>query len=167
VLTSGGGRSGDGAQVGSLAQLLRESDVVTLHLPLTPDTHHLIGREELATMRRGAVLVNTARGGLVHTAALVDALERGHLGGAALDVLEDEGGVFYVDHSGAPVPHRHLGRLAALPNMIVTPHAAYFTARTLHETVEQTLANSLRFERNRTDAQTEDRDLVRGLLRGA
>ncbi len=87
------------AEYVSLPHLLAESDVVTLHLPLTADTHHVIGREQLATMKHGAFLVNTGRGALVDTDALVDALESGKLGGAALDVLEGEEGIFYVDRT--------------------------------------------------------------------
>lgn len=150
-----------------LDELLRASDVVTLHLPLDAATHHVIGPAQLATMKADAVLVNTGRGALVDTAALVTALEGGRLGGAALDVLEGEDGIFYSDHSSNPVDHEHLVRLQALPNVIVTPHTAYYTERALTDTVERTLLHCLDFERNRTHAETEDRDLVRGLLGGA
>jgi D-specific alpha-keto acid dehydrogenase len=153
-----------GVHVVSLDELLRQSDIVTLHLPLDVETHHVIGRRQIALMKRGAFLVNTGRGGLVDTGALVVALENGHLGGAALDVLEGEEGLFYFDCTDRPVDHHLLLRLQQLPNVIVTPHTAYYTERALHDTVERTLVNCLRFERSRRDDETQDRDLVRGLL---
>jgi D-specific alpha-keto acid dehydrogenase len=140
---------GAAAEFVSLDALLRESDVMTLHVPLNANTHHLIGREELEAMKPGAVLVNTGRGALVDTHALVVALERGTLGGAALDVLEGEEGIFYCDRTTSPVEHPYLPRLQQLPNAIVTPHTAYYTRRALRDTVETTLMNCLRFERSR------------------
>jgi D-specific alpha-keto acid dehydrogenase len=137
------------AEFVALDALLRESDVVTLHMPLNTDTHHFIGREQLATMKPGALLINTGRGALVDTDALLVALESGKLGGAALDVLEGEEGIFYVDRTTSPVDHPFLLRLQELPNAIVTPHTAYYTRRALHDTVEQTLMKCLSFERKR------------------
>ena len=154
------------ADLVSLDELLRESDVVTLHLPLNPDTYHCIGRQQLAAMKRGAFLVNTGRGALVDTGALLDALERGALGGAALDVLEGEEGIFYFDRTTTPIDNEFLLRLQQLPNAIVTPHTAYYTTRTLHDIVEQTLARSLAFERSRAGDETQDRDRVRRMLGG-
>ena len=132
-----------------LDELLRASDVVTLHLPLNTRTHHVIGRRELALMRPGAVLVNTGRGALVDTGALVAALEDGALGGAALDVLEGEEGLFYADCRGRPIDHDLLVRLQRLPNVVVTPHTAYYTQRALQDTIEQTLSKCRDFERGR------------------
>ena len=151
----------------SLDDLLRASDVVTLHVPLNPETQHIIGREQVEMMKPGAFLINTGRGALVETAALLAALENGQLGGAALDVLEGEEGHFYVDRTGTPLDNRFLLRLQALPNAIVTPHTAYYTTRALHDTVEMTLARCLDFERNRANGATHRRDLVWRLLRGA
>jgi D-specific alpha-keto acid dehydrogenase len=151
----------------SLDELLLESDIVTLHLPLNADTHHVVGRKQIAMMKSGAFLVNTGRGALVDTDALVEALEDGHLGGAALDVLEGEEGTFYVDWRARRVDNHRLLRLQQLPNAIVTPHTAYYTDRALHDTIEQTLMNCQRFERNRLDDETQDCDLVRGMLGGA
>jgi D-specific alpha-keto acid dehydrogenase len=141
-----------GAEAVSLAELLARSDIVTLHLPLSPETHHLIGPEEIAAMRQGATLVNTGRGALVDTAALVAALERGHLGGAALDVLEGEEGIFYFDRTARPPCNPFLERLQRLPNVLITPHTAYYTTRALHDTVEKTLLDCLTFERSRAYA---------------
>jgi D-specific alpha-keto acid dehydrogenase len=144
-----GGHAAATADYVPLDELLRESDILTLHLPLNRETHHLIGREEIETMKPGALLVNTSRGALVDTDALVAALEAGTLGGAALDVLEGEEGFFYFDCTNGPVGHRLLPRLQQLPNAIVTPHTAYYTGRALHDTVEQTLIKCLDFERSR------------------
>ena len=132
-----------------LAELLRVSDVVTLHAPLNAETHHLIGSGEIASMKPGAYLVNTGRGALVDTDALVTALEEGTLAGAALDVLEGEDGLFYVDCTNQPIDHDRLLRLQRLPNVVITPHTAYYTRRALHDTVEQTLVKCRHFERRR------------------
>jgi D-specific alpha-keto acid dehydrogenase len=137
------------AEFVSLDELLLESDVVTLHLPLNAETHHLIGRREIETMKQGAFLVNTGRGALVDTDALIVALEDGRLGGAALDVLEGEEGLFYFDCTNRPIDNRLLLRLQRLPNVIITPHTAYYTRRALYDTVEQTLIKCLEFERSR------------------
>lgn len=128
-----------GVQSVRLDQLLRASDVVTLHTSLTADTYHLVDRERLALLKPGALLVNTGRGALVDTAALVEALESGRLGGAALDVLEGEERLFYADHRAAPPDADPLQRLTSLPNVLVSPHTAYYTDRALRETVEQSL----------------------------
>ncbi|MDX3128376.1 C-terminal binding protein [Streptomyces europaeiscabiei] len=100
-----------GVEMVGLEELLRRSDVVILHLPLTPDTHHIIGSGQLALMRRGGLLVNVSRGGLVETDAVIKALDSGHLDGAAFDVLESE-------------PHVPDGLLAQ-PGALLTPHVAF------------------------------------------
>jgi D-specific alpha-keto acid dehydrogenase len=135
----------------SLDDLLRHSDIVTLHTPLTADTHHLLGRGRLGLMKRGAFVINTARGGLIDTGALVAALEIGSLGGAALDVVEGEAGVFYADRRNDPVENDLLLRLQRRPNVIVSPHAAFFTDHALADVVESTLANCLGFVRGDRD----------------
>lgn len=133
-----------------LDELLRQCDVVTLHTPLKPDTHHLLNRQRIEQMRHGAFIVNTGRGSLLDTEALLPALESGRLGGAALDVLEGEEGVFYADHSQRPMENQLLLRLQQLPNVLITPHTAYYTGRALSDTVESTLHNCLRFESRAT-----------------
>ncbi|MCP2635462.1 D-lactate dehydrogenase VanH-A [Microbacterium sp. HD4P20] len=129
-----------------LDQLLRESDIVTLHTPLTRETHHLLDGQRIGQLKSGAVVVNTARGPLIDTDALIRALEAGRVGGAALDVVEGEEGVFYADHRGRPVESERLRRLQMLPNVIISPHSAYFTERALRDMVENSLSNCLRFE---------------------
>ena len=165
VLANNGGRTAQvSAELTSLDELLAESDIVTLHLPLNVGAHHIIARAELMMMKHGALLINTGRGALVDTPALVAALQSGHLGGAAVDVIEGEEGVFHTDHSDRPVEDESLATLLRLPNVIVTPHTAYFTQRALHDTVEGTLARCVKYERSRTNDEAHDRDLVRGML---
>lgn len=149
-----------------LADLLQRSDIVTLHTPLTTGTHHLLDRERIGRMRRGALVVNAGRGGLIDTASLVEALERGDLGGASLDVVEDEEGIFSFDWSDRPLPHDLLVRLHRLPNVTITPHTAFSTDHSLVDMVENSLRNCLRHERTSNGA-TDDRRPVRGVLRGA
>jgi D-specific alpha-keto acid dehydrogenase len=129
----------------TLGELLERSDVVTLHTPLRPETHHLLDRHRIAQMRRGAVIVNTGRGALLDTEALVCALESGHLGGAALDVLEGEEGIFYADRSATPIESRLLLRLHGLPNVLISPHTAYYTDHALRDIVENSLVNCVNF----------------------
>jgi D-specific alpha-keto acid dehydrogenase len=130
-----------------LGELLRRSDIVTLHTPLTAETHHLLDRARIQQMKRGAFVINTGRGPLLDTEALVPALESGRLGGAALDVLEGEEGIFYADCRGRPIDSTLLLRLQELPNVLVSPHTAYYTDHALSDMVEHTLANCLRFTR--------------------
>ena len=127
-----------GAHVG-IDDLVASSDVVTLHTPLTPSTHHLLNRTRISRMRHGAVVVNTGRGGLVDTEALLVALEAGHLGGAALDVVEGEQGAFYSDLREAHQDYPALRRLLALPNVVVTPHTAFDTDHALADIVRNSL----------------------------
>jgi D-specific alpha-keto acid dehydrogenase len=130
----------------TLGALLEQSDIVTLHTPLTAETHHLLDRHRIDRMKHGAVIVNTGRGALLDTEALVCALESGRLGGAALDVLEGEEGIFYADCSAKPIESQLLLRLHELPNVLISPHTAYYTDHALRDTVENSLINCLRFE---------------------
>jgi D-specific alpha-keto acid dehydrogenase len=129
----------------TLGALLEQSDIVTLHMPLTAVTHHLLDRHRIKRMKHGAVVVNTARGALLDTEALVSALESGRLGGAALDVLEGEEGIFYADCSDKPIESQLLLRLHKLPNVLISPHTAYYTDHALSDTVENSLINCLNF----------------------
>jgi D-specific alpha-keto acid dehydrogenase len=130
----------------SLDELIESSDVVTLHTPLTADTHHLLSRQRIARMKRGAYVVNTGRGPLLDTDALVSALVSGDLGGAALDVLEGEEGIFYADCRDRPIHSENLSRLRQLPNVLISPHTAYYTDHALRDTVENSLLNCVNFE---------------------
>nr|WP_307860553.1 NAD(P)-dependent oxidoreductase [Actinokineospora baliensis] len=129
-----------------LDELLRLSDIVTLHLPLGADTHHLLSGDRIARMKPGAYLINTGRGSLVDTEALLLALESGVLGGAALDVVEGEEGIFYADRRGGPVGNDALVRLQRLPNVVISPHTAYYTDHALRDVVGNSLMNCVNFE---------------------
>jgi D-specific alpha-keto acid dehydrogenase len=129
-----------------LARLLQRSDIVTLHTPLNADTHHLLDRQRIAQMKDGAFIVNTGRGSLLDTEALISAVEGGSLGGAALDVLEGEEGIFYADCRNKPIESELLSRLQRLPNVLISPHTAYHTDRALRDIVENSLINCLNFE---------------------
>lgn len=129
-----------------LDELLQQSDIVTLHTPLNVDTDHLLNRQCIERMKYGAFIINTGRGSLLDTEALIPALESGRLGGAALDVLEGEEGIFYADHRNKPIESKLLLRLQKLPNVLITPHTAYYTDHALRDTVENTIVNCLKFE---------------------
>ncbi|WP_326693712.1 D-isomer specific 2-hydroxyacid dehydrogenase family protein [Streptomyces sp. NBC_01766] len=139
-------RAGESGDEVSLDELLRSSDVVTLHAPLNSETHHLLDRERIQRMKPGAFVVNTGRGALIDTVALVEALEDGRLGGVALDVVEGEEGVFYADRRNAPIDSKPLLRLQEMPNAFISPHTAYYTDRALSDTVENSITNCLEFE---------------------
>jgi D-lactate dehydrogenase len=126
----------------NLDQVLAQSDILSLHLPLTKDTHHLLNEHTLARMKRGAYLVNTSRGKLVNTSALIDALKSGHLGGVALDVYEEEEGIFFEDHSERGLlEDDELSRLLSFPNVLITSHQAFLTKEALGEIARVTITN--------------------------
>src|SRR3954471_22692523 len=129
-----------------LDELLRQSDIVSLHTSLNADTHHLLNHQRIEQMKHGAFIVNTGRGPLIDTEALVPALESGRLGGAALDVLEGEEGIFYADRRNEPIESKPLLRLQQMPNVLISPHTAYYTDHALSDTVENSIANCLNFE---------------------
>jgi D-lactate dehydrogenase len=117
------------------------SDVITLHLPLTPETKHLMRRETIARMKPGAILVNVSRGALVDTTALIEALKSGKLGGVALDVYEEEEGIFFEDLSGQVLQDDELARLLTFPNVLITSHQAFLTREALSDIARTTVAN--------------------------
>lgn len=129
-----------------LDELVQQSDIVTLHTPLNAGTDHLLNRERIERMKRGGYVINTGRGALIETEALVSALESGRLDGAALDVLEGEEGIFYADCRNKPVKNELLLRLQRLPNVVISPHTAYYTDHALSDTVENSIINCLEFE---------------------
>jgi len=124
-----------------LSELLAASDVVTLHCPLTPDTHHLINAARLATMRPGAMLINTGRGALVDTQAVINALKTGRLGALGLDVYEEESELFFRDLSAKPILDDVFSRLLTFPNVLITGHQAFFTREALASIAAQTLGS--------------------------
>ena len=142
-----GRRPENAADYVSLDKLLQLSDIVTLHTPLNADTHHLLNRQRIEQMKHGAFIINTGRGSLLDTEALIPALESGRLGGAALDVLEGEEGIFYADCRNKPIEGRPLLRLQELPNALISPHTAYYTDHALSDMVKNSIINCLEFER--------------------
>jgi D-lactate dehydrogenase len=126
-------------------ELLASSDIISLHMHPTPETFHIINRDAIAKMKDGVILVNTARGGLVDSEALIEAVESGKIAGAALDVHEDELGLYYKDLRGKPLSNRPLAVLRSFPNVIVTPHTAFYTDQTVSDMVENTIRSCLYF----------------------
>jgi len=124
-----------------LGELWPACDIVSLHAPLTPETHHLVNADSLARMKPGAFLINTSRGGLVDTEALIAALGNGHLAGVGLDVYEEEAGKFFRDLSDAPMSDDTLARLMTFPNALVTGHQAFFTQEAVTTIAETTIRN--------------------------
>ncbi|MDU8361377.1 2-hydroxyacid dehydrogenase [Pseudomonas syringae group sp. J309-1] len=130
-----------GARYLSLEELLQQSQIISLHCPLTPQTRHLINARSLATMQRGAMLINTGRGALVDTPALSEALKSGQLGYLGLDVYEEEALLFFEDRSDHPLQDDVLARLLTFPNVIVTAHQAFLTHEALGAIAQTTLDN--------------------------
>lgn len=125
----------------SKTELFAQSDVISLHSPLTPETHHLVNEPTLAVLKRGAFIVNTSRGKLIDTAALIEALKSGRVGGVALDVYEEEEGVFFEDHSDRVLADDELARLLTFPNVLITAHQAFLTREALTEIARVTTEN--------------------------
>jgi D-lactate dehydrogenase len=127
--------------------LYSTADAITLHCPLTPQTHHLIDAAALAKMKRGVMLINTSRGALVDTQAVIAALKDGHVGYLGLDVYEEEGDLFFEDLSNQVIRDDVFSRLLTFPNVLVTAHQAFFTREALASIAQQTIANLTAFER--------------------
>ncbi|MFB4392999.1 MULTISPECIES: 2-hydroxyacid dehydrogenase [unclassified Pseudomonas] len=130
-----------GALYLELPELLRRSHIVSLHCPLNEHTRHLINAQSLAQLQHGAMLINTGRGALVDTPALIDALKSGQLGYLGLDVYEEEAQLFFEDRSDLPLQDDVLARLLTFPNVIVTAHQAFLTHEALHAIASTTLEN--------------------------
>lgn len=134
----------------ALDVLLPQSDIISLHCPLMDSTKHIITDATLAQIKDGALLVNTSRGGLIKTQAVIMALKSGRLGGLALDVYEGEGALFYNDHSGDIIQDDELMRLTTFPNVVVCGHQAFFTEEALAEIGVCTLRNLADFVHHRS-----------------
>jgi D-lactate dehydrogenase len=117
------------------------SDVISLHVPLTPETKHLICRATLELMKPGVILINVSRGALIDTTAVIEALKSGRLGGMALDVYEEEEGVFFEDLSGQVLQDDELARLLTFPNVLITAHQAFLTREALSDIARTTVTN--------------------------
>ena len=138
-----------------LSELLEQSDVISLHCPLTDETRHMINAAAIEKMKPGTVLVNTSRGGLVDTEALIDGLKSRKVGAACLDVYEEEGDLFYEDCSEEIVADDTLVRLISMPNVIVTSHQAFLTKEALNNIAVTTVDNFMKFERGEPSPDTE------------
>ena len=130
-----------------LETLLAESDVITLHTNATEENHHLIDAKAIETMKPGAVIINTARGKLIDSDALIAGLESGKLGGAALDVLENENGLYYYNRMGDVIPNPELAALRSMPNVILTDHTAFYTEEDVESMVRGVLESAVAFEK--------------------
>lgn len=137
-----------GAQYVELAELLQQSDIVSLHCPLTPQTHHLINEQAIATMKRGAMLINISRGGIIDTRAVIHGLKSGIIGSLGLDVYEEEDNLFFRDLSNSMIHDDVFARLLTFPNVVVTGHQAFFTQEALTEIARITIENLSSFEQN-------------------
>ena len=131
-----------------LRDLLAQSDIISLHAPLTPQTHHLINAQAIAQMKRGVTLINTSRGALVDTQAVISGLKSGQIGYLGLDVYEEEADLFFEDLSNQVIQDDLFSRLLTFPNVVITGHQAFFTSNALQNIAETTLANITAFEQN-------------------
>lgn len=135
-----------GVQYTGLESLLREADILSLHVPLTPETRHLINAETLAQCKFGMMLINTSRGALVDTKALIQSLKSGRVGSAGLDVYEEEEGIFFKNLSETVLQDDQLARLLTFPNVLLTSHQAFLTEDALRNIAHTTLTNVSEFE---------------------
>jgi D-lactate dehydrogenase len=151
-----------GVRYEDLDTLLGECDVITLHCPLTPETHHIIDAEALTKTRPGVMIVNTSRGALIDTRAVIDALKDGRIGHLALDVYEEEGDLFFEDLSDTGIQDDVFARLLTFPNVLITAHQAFFTEEALRNISETTLGNATAFAAGRESGNELHPAAVRG-----
>jgi D-lactate dehydrogenase len=130
-----------------LAALLAESDVISLHCPLTSETHYMIDASAIAQMRDGVMLINTSRGAVIDTRAVIKALKKGHIGSLGLDVYEEEADLFFEDLSDQVIQDDLFARLLSFPNVLITGHQAFFTAEAMRGIADTTMANITNYER--------------------
>lgn len=138
-----------GAKYVKLDTLFRDSKIISLHIPLTPETKYIINENSLAMMQEQVMIINTGRGKLIDTKALMRALKKGKIGSAGLDVYEEEEGIFFEDLSEKGISDDCLARLLTFPNVFITAHQAFLTKEALHNIVETTLSNISRFEQGK------------------
>lgn len=125
--------------------LLAKSDIITLHIPAVEDNYHFIDQRSIEKMKTGVIIINTARGVLIDSAALIDALEAGKVGGAGLDVIEGDREIYYRDHKYEVIAHREMAILNAMPNVILMPHTAFFTEHAVSDMVEGSIKSCCKF----------------------
>lgn len=132
----------------SLEELFRRSDIISLHCPLTEETRHTINADAIGKMKKGVIIINTSRGGLIDTEALLEGIKARKVGAACLDVYEEEADIFFEDRSGHILNDELLSRLISMPNVIVTSHQAFLTEEALNNIAETTVNNILSFFEN-------------------
>lgn len=133
------------AEYVSLDKLICESDVITMHVPATEDNYHLINKESICKMKDNVFIINTSRGSLINTFDLIDALESGKVAGAALDVIENESSLYYSDLKAQVINNRELAILRSFPNVIITPHTAFYTDEAVSDMVENSIKSCIAF----------------------
>lgn len=139
-----------GLEYVDLDRIYAEADIVTLHLPLSKESHHLIGADAIAKMKDGVVLINTSRGGLLDTRAVIEGLKSGKIGRLGLDVYEEEGPLFFENHSDGVLHDDVFARLLTFPNVLITGHQAFLTTEALTQIAETTLGNLAAFASGET-----------------
>ena len=137
-----------GIEYVELDELFQRSDIISLHCPLTEQTRHLIGENAIGKMKKGVVIVNTSRGGLIDAEALLKGIKERKIGAACLDVYEEEADIFFEDRSGHILDDELLSRLISMPNVIVTSHQAFLTEDALNNIAETTVRNILSYFEN-------------------
>lgn len=137
-----------GAKYVAMEQLYADSDIITLHCPLNPQTHHLIDGAAISQMKHGVMLINTSRGAVIDTRAVIEALKSSKIGSLGLDVYEQEGDLFFKDLSDQVIQDDVFGRLLTFPNVLITGHQGFFTAEALSSIAQTTLQNIAIFERD-------------------
>lgn len=137
------------AEYVDLDTLLKNSDVITLHMPATYDNYHMINNNSIKLMKDGVFIINTARGSLIKTNDLIEAIEEKKIGGAALDVIENESNIYYSDLKDEILNNRDLAILKSFPNVIVTPHTAFYTNQAVSDMVENSIKSCVLFKENK------------------
>ena len=133
----------------TMDNLLKNSDIITLHMPATHDNHHMINKNTINQMKDGVFIINTSRGSLINTDDFISAIESGKIGGAALDVIENETNLYYKDLKGEILSNRDLAILNSFPNVIVTPHMAFYTDQSVSDMIENSIKSIVLFNENK------------------
>jgi D-lactate dehydrogenase len=139
-----------GARYAAPGEIGANADIISLHCPLTPETHHIVNADTLSRAKRGALLINTSRGGLIDTEAVIESLKSGQIGGLALDVYEQEADLFFRDLSGKVITDDTFQRLLSFPNVIVTGHQGFFTEDAIRTISETTIRSITQFANGET-----------------
>lgn len=132
-----------------LDNLFKYSDIITLHMPATDDNYHIINKKAIKLMKDGVFIINTARGSLINTNDLIHGIESKKIGGAALDVIEQESNIYYSDLKGETLKNRNLAILKSFPNVIITPHAAFYTDQAVSDMIENSIKSCILFSKNK------------------